>query len=117
RTRRRGPEDRAPQRVKVFPKTKPPRLRGALFLLLAVSLPASALDPRFVWETIDTPHFEIHYHQGMYAYAQKVARAAELAHPRLVTLLEHEQDERNRIVDADDTAFATGNAPPRIYPI
>ena len=47
-------------------------------LLLLLALPAAALDPRFDWQTLETPHFEIHYHQGLYGYAQKVARAAEI---------------------------------------
>ena len=74
-----------------------------------------ALDPRFVWETLDTPHFEIHYHQGMYLYAQKTARAAELSHRRLVPLLDHEPEGRTQIVVQDDTDFANGNATPVLY--
>ncbi len=73
------------------------------------------MDPRFVWETLDTPHFEIHYHQGMYRYAQKVARAAELSHQRLVPLLDHEPAGRTQIVVQDDTDFANGNATPVLY--
>ena len=70
-----------------------------------------------MWETIDTPHFEVHYHQGMYLYAQKVARAAELSHRRLVPLLDHEPDVRTQIVVEDDTDFANGNATPVLYPL
>src|SRR5258708_24804273 len=84
-------------------------------LLLLAALPAAALDPRFVWETLETPHFEVHYHQGMYLYAQKVARAAELSHRRLVPLLEHEPEEKTQIVAEDDTDFANRNATPLLY--
>ncbi len=86
-----------------------------LLLLLLSAGPARALDPRYVWETLDTPHFEIHYHQGMYLYAQKTARAAELSHRRLVPLLDHEPAERTQIVVQDDTDFANGNATPVLY--
>ncbi|HUJ26211.1 MAG TPA: hypothetical protein VLW85_09345, partial [Myxococcales bacterium] len=79
------------------------------------AFPALALDPRFVWETLETPHFEVHYHQGMYLYAQKVARAAELSHRRLVPLLDHAPDDRTQIVVQDDTDFANGNASPLLY--
>jgi len=91
------------------------RQRALLALLLLAALPAAALDPRFVWETLDTPHFEVHYHQGMYRYAQRVARAAEMAHQRLSPLLDHVPSERTHIVVQDDTDFANGNATPVLY--
>ncbi|HEY2032022.1 MAG TPA: hypothetical protein VGH20_22680, partial [Myxococcales bacterium] len=90
--------------------------RLALFVVL-FALPAAAVDPRFVWETIDTPHFEVHYHQGMYRYAQKVARMAEAVHARIVPLLDHEPWTRTQIVVQDDTDFANGNATPLLYPL
>ncbi|HEY6911494.1 MAG TPA: BamA/TamA family outer membrane protein [Myxococcales bacterium] len=86
---------------------------AALSMLFA--LPALALDPRFVWETLETPHFQVHYHQGMYRYAQKAARAAELSYARLVPLLDHVPDSRTHIVVQDDTDFANGNATPLLY--
>ncbi|TMB27176.1 MAG: hypothetical protein E6J65_06020, partial [Deltaproteobacteria bacterium] len=82
---------------------------------LVTAYPAAALDPRFVWETLETPHFQVHYHQGMYRYAQKAARAAELSHQRLVPLLDHVPEERTHIVVQDDTDFANGNASPVLY--
>jgi hypothetical protein len=84
-------------------------------LLLLAALPALALDPRFDWETLETPHFQVHYHQGTYRFAQRVARAAELAHQRLAPLLDHLPGERTQIVVQDDTDFANGNASPLLY--
>ena len=84
-------------------------------LVLLAALPASALDPRFAWETLETPHFQVHYHQGMYRYAQRAARAAELAHRRLVPLLDHAPSTRTQLVVQDDTDFANGNASPVLY--
>src|SRR6266478_988473 len=89
-------------------------MRLALLVLVA-AYPAAALDPCFVWETLETPHFQVHYHQGMYWYAQKAARAAELSHQRLVPLLDHVPEERTHIVVQDDTDFANGNASPVLY--
>src|SRR5689334_23874302 len=89
-------------------------MRSALLLLLA-ALPALALDPRFDWETLETPHFQVHYHQGTYRYAQKVARAAELSHERLAPLLDHLPSGPTQIVVQDDTDFANGNASPLLY--
>ncbi|TMA31819.1 MAG: hypothetical protein E6J88_03340, partial [Deltaproteobacteria bacterium] len=68
-----------------------------------------------MWETVETPHFQVHFHQGMYRYAQKIARAAEESHRRLVPLLDHEPSERTQIVVQDDTDFANGNATPLLY--
>ena len=51
----------------------------------------------------------------MYRYAQKIARAAEESHRRLVPLLDHEPSERTQIVVQDDTDFANGNATPLLY--
>src|SRR5207249_4013456 len=72
-------------------------------------------DPRFVWETLDTPHFEVHDYQGTYRYAQRVARAAELSYQRMVPLLDHVPDGRTHIVVQDDTDFANGSASPILY--
>ena len=44
-----------------------------------------------------------------------MARAAELAHRRLVPLLDHEPGGRTQIVVEDDTDFANGNATPLLY--
>ncbi|HET9752469.1 MAG TPA: hypothetical protein VFP52_05890 [Myxococcales bacterium] len=84
-------------------------------LLALFALPATALDPRFAWETLETPHFQVHYHQGMYRYAQKAARAAELSYARLVPLLDHVPEARTNLVVQDDTDFANGNATPLLY--
>ncbi|MFL5388571.1 MAG: hypothetical protein ACJ79C_07575, partial [Myxococcales bacterium] len=63
---------------------------------------ARAADPRFDWQTIDTPHFEIHFHQGGYRFAAKAARALEAAHARLSPLLDHVPDARTQVVLTDD---------------
>src|SRR3954471_22231249 len=90
-------------------------MRALSALLCLAALPAAALDPRFAWETLETPHFQVHFHQGTYRYAQKVARAAELSHERLTPLLDHAPSERTQIVVQDDTDFANGNATPVLY--
>jgi len=77
--------------------------------------PAALADPRYQWLTIDTPHFEIHFHQGEYRLAAKVARIAEEAHSRLSPLLEHRPSERTQLVLSDDTDFANGSATPLFY--
>jgi WD40-like Beta Propeller Repeat/Omp85 superfamily domain len=90
-------------------------MRRALACALLCAAPALAYDPRYVWLTIDTPHFEIHFHQGEFALAAKVARIAENAHARLSPLFDHVPSERTQIVLTDDTDFANGSATPLFY--
>jgi WD40-like Beta Propeller Repeat/Omp85 superfamily domain len=86
----------------------------AICLCLPRAAPAQD-DPRHAWLTLDTPHFEVHYHQGEYRLASKIARMAELAHTRLAPLLDHEPVERCQIVVSDQTDFANGSALPLLY--
>ena len=96
-------------------RSRPGALVAALLGLAALlALPARA-DYRYVWETLDTPHFEIHYHQGHYLMALKLARLAEEAHARLQPLLDHRPVERCQVVLIDDTDYSNGNATPLLY--
>ena len=53
-------------------------------VLLLLAVPAIAkFDPDFTWNTLETPHFLIHYHQGGEALAKKTAQIAEDVHARL----------------------------------
>ena len=81
-------------------------MRKAWVCALLWAPAALAFDPRYQWLTLDTPHFEIHFHQGEYGLAAKVARIAEEAHARLSPLLEHEPSERTQIVLTDDSREA-----------
>jgi hypothetical protein len=86
------------------------------WLLLA---PAAALaqpyDPDFRWQTIETPHFQVHYHQGLEALAQRAAREAERAHARLSPLLGFSPSQRTQLVLSDDSDSANGSATPLPY--
>ena len=86
-------------------------MRAALVAAL-IAPAALAADPRFVWETMETPRFLVHYHQGSHALAARVARMAELAHKKLAPLLDREPAERCHVVLSDDTDFANGSATP-----
>jgi Tol biopolymer transport system component len=88
----------------------------ALALLLAPG-PATAqpYDPDYRWRTVDTPHFQVHFHQGLEALAQRAAREAERAHARLAPLLGYSPKERTQLVLSDDTDAANGSATPLPY--
>ena len=86
----------------------------APFFLLLLGSPVHAADPTQQWRTITTPHFYVHYYRNVRhdegQVGQKVARAAEKAHARLVPLLKHEPSGRTHIVVTDDTDGANGSA-------
>ncbi len=81
-----------------------------LALALAAPAPAQGYDPRYAWRTIDTPHFRIHFHQGLEPLARRTAVACERAHAALVPLLGHEPPGPVEVVLSDDTDDANGSA-------
>ncbi len=87
----------------------------ALLLLEPALAPAQPYDPDFRWQTLETPHFQVHYHQGLGALAQRAAREAERAHARLAPLLGHSPSQRTQLVLSDDTDSANGSATPVPY--
>ncbi len=88
----------------------------ALVFVLAGSGPAHAkFDPAFVWTTLETPHFLIHYHQGGEELAKRAAVIAEDVHARLVPRIQWEPRERTRIVLVDAMDEANGITTPIPY--
>ncbi len=73
-------------------------------LILLTSNAVAKFDPAFTWNTMETPHFFIHYHQGGKDIAQRVAVIAEDVHARLVPRLKWEPTGRTHLVlvDAED---------------
>ena len=95
-----------------------PAARVGLLALLAVSPltgAAQPYDPGYRWQTIETPHFQVHYHQGLEALAQRAAREAERAHARLAPLLGYSPRQRTQLVVSDDSDSANGSATPVPY--
>jgi dipeptidyl aminopeptidase/acylaminoacyl peptidase len=88
---------------------------AAVVACLLAAPAAAQYDPAFVWRTIDTEHFQIHYHQGEEALAQRVAGVAEHANAVLSPIMGYAPAERTQIVLADDTDDANGSATPLPY--
>ncbi|MDA8100798.1 MAG: BamA/TamA family outer membrane protein [Nitrospiraceae bacterium] len=87
-----------------------------LFCLFTIVRPVHAkVDPSFVWTTLETPHFLIHYHQGGEEIAQRAAVLAEDIHSRLAPRLRWEPKDRTQLVLIDSTDFANGSAFPIPY--
>ena len=86
------------------------------FIILAQSANASAqsekFDPTLKWQTIETPHFRINYHEGLEGLAQEAAVEAEEAYKTLSAEFGYAPPDKTEIVIADATDFANGFADP-----
>jgi len=91
-----------------------PFLALTLILLLAAAAHAK-FDPSFVWSTLETPHFLIHYHQGGEEIAKRAAVIAEDVHSRLIPRIKWEPQEKTRIVLVDAMDEANGYTSPIPY--
>jgi hypothetical protein len=101
------------------PILPPPAPVRALFLAALLFLSASSalakFDPSFVWTTLETPHFLIHYHQGGEEIAKRAAVIAEDVHSRLVPRIRWEPKEKTRLVLVDAMDEANGYTSPIPY--
>jgi len=79
-------------------------------LILIVSLPASAVDPRLNWKTIDTQNFIIHYADGYQSLAQKTANIAEHVHDNLHIKINWQPKNKTHLIISDETDTANGFA-------
>ncbi len=87
-------------------------------LAAAIALSAAALcaraahagDPTQVWRTVETEHFQVHYHEPLGEVARRVALSAERAHAILTHVLDHEPEGQTHIVVVDDTDGSNGFA-------
>lgn len=87
--------------------------RATCFALLAVVLlyaPAGATtNPRLVWKTISTEHFDVHFHEGSEWTAEQTARIAEEIYGPL-TAVYHYEPKRCHFVILDTEDYANGAA-------
>ena len=69
-------------------------------------------DPALTYHTITTPHFYVHYYDGLEDLAKKVARTSEEAHLILAPLLKWQPAGRTHVnvFDRIDTANGSANA-------
>ncbi len=91
----------------------------ALPLALALGAPAAASaqlrDPLIEWRSIETEHFDIHYHDPLALVARRVGTVAERAHTTLREIFGFEPtptpgQTRIQIVLTDDSDSANGSA-------
>ena len=79
-----------------------------LILMLFAAPSFAKFDPSFIWTTLETPHFLIHYHQGGEALAQKTAQIAEDVHGRLAPRIKWSPKEKTQVVLVDAMDEANG---------
>jgi Tol biopolymer transport system component len=98
--------------------TRPRAFLFSLLLLLAAamsSVPAGAqVAPDARWRTFDTPHFQVHYQDGLEALARRAAARAEEARTALSGTLVQPPRGRVHLVIADNLDYANGLA--NIFP-
>lgn len=93
------------------------RLLGALCLwLVGISSLSAAVSHRagLEWSSMESKHFQVHFHQGLEGSAHKVLTVAEAVHTRLSAFLEWQPEERTEIVLTDEYDVSNGYASP--YP-
>jgi hypothetical protein len=84
--------------------------------LLGAASPALAGDGDLVWRTLDLPHFELHYPQGMERVAFRAARMCEEAYSVLTPLFDHVPDRKVQVRLTDFGDFSNGSATALPYP-
>ena len=83
---------------------------GVVLALLCAPARADAGDPYLRFWTLSTPHFRVHYHEGLESIAERAASIAERAHRLLVPHLAGAPDDITNIVLIDDSDSANGIA-------
>lgn len=86
-----------------------------IFLFLCLLAPGTAsarLDPRLDWQTLETAHFVLLFHQGGAELATVAAGIAEEAHAQLAPALHWQPGQKTRIVLADVADAPNGMATP-----
>ncbi len=79
-------------------------------LLLPGPADAASWDPRLRWQTLDTAHFSIHFHQGEGDLAIEMAQVAEEVHALLSPYLRWAPRGRTQVVLVDPTDSSNGYA-------
>lgn len=82
-----------------------------LFLLFtSLSVHAASYPPGYRWQTLETTHFLIHFHQGEEELAVRAASIAERVHTRITPILRHEPKEKTHLILTDHVDVANGSA-------
>lgn len=85
-------------------------------VLLLAALPAAPLGaqlpPDARWWSFDTPHFRVHYTEGLEPVARRAAERAERAYTEVAELLVRPPEGKVELLVADNVDYANGYATP-----
>jgi hypothetical protein len=90
-------------------------LIAVLLCLFSHLAPAQVADPWKAWLSADSEHFRVHYRPEHRVQAERAARAAERAYPRITKLLKWEPRGRTEIVLFNEYDLPNGYATPLPY--
>lgn len=85
------------------------------FLFVPLFSQAASFDPVAEWKTLHGDHFDVHFHSGDEALAQRALLIAEDVHASLAPLFRWSPDTPTQIVLSDSTDAANGYASPVPY--
>ncbi len=86
-----------------------------LFLMISLvwerelsAQPVEYNHPELIWLTIETDHFQVHYHKGAERTAGLVAKIAEEVYPPITSLYQYEPDGKIHFIIRDHDDFSNG---------
>ncbi len=91
-------------------------LVAACLLLLFSNSARASFDPSLTWYTLKTPHFVLHFHQGLESLAQSAAQKLELARALLENDFLAGPKEKIHVILSDVSDSANGSAASWIRP-
>ncbi|HEX7238782.1 MAG TPA: hypothetical protein VF263_00840, partial [Longimicrobiaceae bacterium] len=87
-------------------------LLAGVLLAAAVSRASAQLPPDARWRTFDTPHFRVHYTEGLEGLARRAGDRAETAHAEISRTLVRAPRGKVDLLLTDNIDFANGYATP-----
>ncbi|NIS45846.1 MAG: hypothetical protein GWN92_07490, partial [candidate division Zixibacteria bacterium] len=89
-------------------------LLSLIFSLFSLTLSAQDIEyynhPELEWQTIETEHFLVHYHQGTERTANVVAKIAEEVYPHITGLYQYKPASKTEFIIRDTEDYANGGA-------
>lgn len=77
---------------------------------------ATWLDPSLKWQTLETPHFSIHYYTGLAGTAKRLAEVAEEVNETITRVLHSKLEMKTQVVLLDITDYGNGSTTVFPYP-
>ncbi|MDH5728826.1 MAG: hypothetical protein OEZ58_07525 [Gammaproteobacteria bacterium] len=86
-----------------------------LFFIFQATIQAAAYDPRLQWQTMETEHFYIHFHDGLQPLAQRLAPMAENIHIEVTNYFSWIPKDKTHVTLTDGVDLPNGSATPVFF--